>query len=159
MEFRLIKLVMVLGIALQMWLVSIGNVADPEVNWEYIKHILSMDLVEGEGYKTRAILNESFQKIAYISIIILEFASAILCTAGSFLMFLNIRKDDSRGRQIAGYGLLVVIFLFFVCFYVVGGEYFQMWRAKGWDARQVAMWNLTTALLTAVALKIPDKRI
>lgn len=120
-----------------------GNLMDYDSNFQFVKHVLSMDTTfEGNALMWRAIDSPVIHHIAYIGIIIAEGAFAFLALVGSVKLFLRRNADldtynRARSWGYAAYGLGFVIW--FIGFIVIGSEWFAMWQSSSWNGKDTAM--------------------
>lgn len=120
-----------------------GNLMDYDSNFQFVRHVLSMDTTfEGNALMWRAIESPVVHHIGYIGIIIAEGLFALLAIVGAVKMF-RLRTADAaaydraRGWGYAAYGLGFIIW--FVGFIVIGSEWFAMWQSSSWNGKDTAM--------------------
>ena len=135
--------------------VFMGNLMDYDSNFQFVKHVLSMDTTfEGNALMWRAIDVTWIHHVAYIGIILAEGVFAALGLVGGVLLFL--RRDDTVRFQrtkvwgYAAYGLGFLIW--YVGFVIVGSEWFAMWQSSSWNGKDTAMnismlWGVFAVLL------------
>ncbi len=76
---RLSKIVITAGLALWVFLVTLGNLTDYESNWAFVRHVLALDTIfSGSSLTWRAITNPAIQTGAYLA------TEALICL--SFLI-------------------------------------------------------------------------
>lgn len=149
--------------ALYILLVAIGNITDYDTNFEFVKHVLSMDTTNfggaaGTGLDPdvmwRAITDPVVWNIAYIGLIIWESLAAIVLVSACVLWLraLVTRGSYRLPRILSSIGLLMIIVLFFGGFITVGGEWFQMWRSTAWNGLDPAFRNSVLAAITLVLI-------
>lgn len=150
---RLTKTLMVLFFGLYVLIVAFGNVTDYDSNFQFVKHVLSMDTTfPGNALMYRAITADSVHHIAYILIIIVEWMIALACLYGGGRMFKHIKADAAifhRSKKWAFTGLLLGLSVWFLGFQVIGGEWFAMWQSQQWNGLSSAF-RLTTYIGTAL---------
>lgn len=136
--------------------VLMGNIMDYDSNYQFVKHVLSMDTTfEGNALMWRAITIPWVWTVGYIGIIIAEAAFALLGLVGGVKLFLArdadaARYDKARAWGYAAYG--VGLLIWFVGFIVIGSEWFAMWQSSSWNGKDTAMplsilWAAFAALL------------
>jgi len=136
--------------------VFMGNLMDYDSNYQFVKHVLSMDTTfEGNALMWRAITAPWVWTVGYIGIIVAEGAFAALGLIGGVKLFLlrnaeTARYDRARGWGYATYALGLLIW--FVGFIVIGSEWFAMWQSSTWNGKDTAMplailWGAFSALL------------
>lgn len=120
-----------------------GNLMDYDSNFQFVRHVLSMDTTfEGNALMWRAIDNTVVHHIAYWGIIIAEGTFTALALIGSVQLF-RARNASvavyNRARTLgyAAYG--VGLLIWFLGFIVVGSEWFAMWQSSSWNGKDTAM--------------------
>ena len=137
-----------------------GNLMDYDSNFQFVKHVLSMDTTfEGNALMWRAIDSPVIHHIGYIGIIIAEGLFALLALIGAVKLFRRRDADiatynSARGWGYAAYGLGFVIW--FLGFIVIGSEWFAMWQSSSWNGKDTAMGIATLWAGFAVLLAIND---
>src|SRR5690606_30480631 len=125
--FRIAKTVAVFGIGLMSLLIVIGNTTDYYTNYYFVEHVMKMDTIfPDSNVHYRSINKDVLFHAAYIFIILMEAITAFFCLKGSWLLFKNLKSDPvifhaSKNWAIAG--LIVGIFIWFLGFIVIGGEW------------------------------------
>jgi predicted small integral membrane protein len=136
---RLSKALIVLTVGLLGLLVVFGNVTDYNTNFQFVKHVLSMDSVDKVPDNTiayRAITSTAFHHFAYIVIIIWEALITLLCLFGSYKMFRKFNapaEEFHESKKWGVLGLTACFLLWFFGFQVVAGEWFGMWMNSIWN--------------------------
>lgn len=140
--------------------VFVGNLMDYDSNFQFVKHVLSMDTTfEGNALMWRAIDSPILHHIAYIGIIVAEGIFAALALIGAVKLFRRrsadtATYDSARGWGYAAYGLGFVIW--FVGFIVIGSEWFAMWQSSIWNGKDTAMGIATLWAGFAVLLALNE---
>ena len=149
--------------ALYIFLVALGNITDYDTNYEFVKHVLSMDTTNfgaaagadlDPDVMWRAITDPVVWNIAYIGVIVWESLAAIVLIGACVLWlraFITRGAFDSA-RTWSSIGLLMIVALFFAGFITVGGEWFQMWRSTAWNGLDPAFRNSVLAAITLVLI-------
>ena len=124
-------------------LVSLNNILDYQSNFDFVKHVLSMDTTfEGNKLMNRAIESSYLHHTAYGVIIFLEAAIGLINVVAAGLMISAIRTSDSmrfsRAKGVAIIGLTIGFILWFGGFMVVGAEWFLMWQSQSWNGQTAA---------------------
>lgn len=132
-----------------------GNLMDYDSNFQFVKHVLSMDTTfEGNALMWRAIDVTWIHHVAYIGIIVAEGAFAALAITGGILLFLRRNRTAAFNRAkvwgYAAYGLGFLIW--YVGFVIIGSEWFAMWQSSTWNGKDTAMnismlWGVFAVLL------------
>jgi predicted small integral membrane protein len=137
---RYCKIAFVAAIALFFTLASLGNVTDYDANWEFVKHVLSMDTIFPDSpLAWRAITDPTLQAAAYWLIIAWEAATAIVLWIGVVRLLRAVSGADfAAAKTTAVVGLSMGFVLYAVGFVVIGGEWFAMWQSPKWNGQQAA---------------------
>ena len=153
-EARLAKIIMVASLAAFSVLVAYGNVADYNSNFEFVRHILSMDTIFPDNtLKHRAVTTPFLWHVAYWIIIIGEVLTGFAFAAGTAEMTRNVLSGGSRFQQSKRFvyiGGALGFFVWFFGFMVVGGEWFAMWQSKEWNGQEAAF-RIYMAILGVLA--------
>lgn len=151
---------LVATIALFATLVAIGNITDYETNFEFVRHVLSMDTtLANSNLRYRAITSPTIHHIAYGIIILSQGAIAILCWTGAFRLVRAIQRpadDFNKAKTLAYAGLGLGLMLWQLGFIVVGGEYFSMWQSSTWNGVPAAFRFVMMIGLTLVIVASPE---
>lgn len=136
--------------------VFVGNLMDYDSNFQFVRHVLSMDTTfEGNALMWRAIDNEVIHHIAYWGIILAEGAFAALALIAAARMFfardgdlVAVGRAKAWGFSAYGIGLLI----WFFGFIIIGSEWFAMWQSATWNGKDTAMplailWAVFAAIL------------
>lgn len=140
--------------------VFMGNLMDYDSNFQFVKHVLSMDTTfEGNALMWRAITTPWVWTAGYIGIIIAEGAFAAIAIIGAVKLFLrrdaNIASyDRARGWGYTAYALGFAIW--FIGFIIVGAEWFAMWQSSTWNGKETAMGIVTLWAGFAVLLAMNE---
>ena len=157
---RLAKVAMIGSLAAYAFIVAYDNVVDYQSNYEFVRHVLSMDTTfPGNTLMHRAITNESIWSLAYALIIAMEGLTAFLLMVGALVLLSRLRAPAevfNRSKVWAVAGLTVGFGLWFFGFMVIAGEYFAMWQSKDWNAQQSSFRFYLTVLATLIFLSMPD---
>ena len=89
---RLAKVAMIGSLAAYAFIVAYDNVVDYGSNYEFVRHVLSMDTTfPGNALSHRAITNESVWRVAYALIIAMEGLTALLLALGAAMLLGRLR--------------------------------------------------------------------
>lgn len=141
-------------------LVMYSNFTDYASNYEYVGHVLSMDTTrENLNLSYRAITSPILHHRIYWIIITLEVTYTAFCLLGAYHLYRNINASSENfheSKKFAIIGLLIAMFVYYVCLQVVGVEWFNMdesetWNAKDW-ARHIV--DFILPLLIFIAIRI-----
>lgn len=136
--------------------VVLGNLMDYDSNFQFVKHVLSMDTTfEGNALMWRAITTPWVWTVGYIGIIIAESAFAILGLVGGVKLFLARNAGTAvfdRARSWGYAAFAVGLVIWFIGFIVIGSEWFAMWQSSSWNGKDTAMplaifWMASAAVL------------
>ena len=140
--------------------VLMGNLMDYDSNYQFVKHVLSMDTTfEGNALMWRAITIPWMWTVGYIGIILAEAVFAALGLIGGIKLFLRRDADAATFNRAKswGYGAYGVGFLiWFIGFIVIGSEWFAMWQSSTWNGKDTAMPLATLWAGFAVLLALGD---
>ncbi len=137
-----------------------GNLMDYDSNYQFVKHVLSMDTTfEGNALMWRAITAPWAWTLGYIGIIVAEGVFAALALIGGVKLFLRrdadiAEYDKARGWGYAAYALGFAIW--FIGFIVIGSEWFAMWQSSIWNGKDTAMGIVTLWAGFAVLLALNE---
>lgn len=123
-------------------LVMYSNFTDYASNYEYVGHILSMDTTrENLNLSYRAITSPMLHHRIYWIIITLEVTYTAFCLLGAYHLYRNINGSSENfheAKKFAIVGLLIAMFVYYICLQVVGVEWFNMDESKTWNAKDWA---------------------
>jgi predicted small integral membrane protein len=157
---RIAKIVMIAGLAAFALIVAYDNIVDYGSNYEFVKHVLSMDTTfPANALRSRAISDETVWHAAYALIIAAEAITGLLLAFGAVALLSRLRSSAAifnRTKAWAVAGLAVGFSLWFIGFLVVAGEYFAMWQSKVWNG-QGAAFRITAIILgVLIYVSLPD---
>ncbi len=157
---RLALFIAVAGSGLMTFLIAFSNITDYATNFEFVKHVLSMDTIfENSTVKYRSITHDGFHHAAYIFIIAFETAMAYFFITSTIQMYLQLKGDKEKfnsSKKNAYVGICLGLVLWFVGFTVIGGEWFSMWQSADWNGLDPADRITTFFMLTYLALVVVD---
>jgi len=139
---RLAKVAMTAMLAAFAFVVTYDNLVDYGSNYEFVKHVLSMDTTfPGNRLMDRAITSPAVWSAAYAVLIAAEGATSVLLAIGALSMLRAITApaavfDSAKVWMVAGATLGFGVWFF--GFMVVGGEFFAMWQSKIWNGQEAA---------------------
>lgn len=141
--------------------VLMGNLMDYDSNYQFVKHVLSMDTTfEGNALMWRAITEPWVWTVGYLGIIITEGVFAALGLIGGVVLFVRRNAsaasyDRARAWGYSAYG--VGLLIWFIGFIVIGSEWFAMWQSSSWNGKDTAMPLAILWAAFAVLLAIGDR--
>lgn len=147
---RLSKIAMTAALAAFAFIVTYDNIVDYDSNYEFVKHVLSMDTTfPGNRLMDRALTGPQSWTMAYGLVIAGEGVTFLLLAAGVLVMLRNLRAsadEFQRAKTWMVAGSAAGFLVWFFGFMVVGGEYFAMWQSAAWNG-QTAAFRLYAAIL------------
>jgi predicted small integral membrane protein len=156
---RLPLFLLMFGWGLLHLLVTFGNLTDYGTNFEFVKHVLSMDTIfpnSTVGY--RAITISWVHHLFYAFIILLESLIAVFGLIAAFRFIKHLSSDSetfTQQKKPAYITLALGVLLWFISFSVVGAEWFSMWQSADWNAVDTANRLLIIdAILYALVLRV-----
>jgi predicted small integral membrane protein len=157
---RAAKIAFVAGFALHASLVVFGNVTDYGTNFEFVRHVLSMDTVFPTAtIAYRAIVNPVLHHAAYLIIIVTEAVVAALCWLGAYRLVRAVRSEArafNRAKPVAVAGLTLGILLWQIGFITIAGEWFGMWMSHQWNGVPDAFRIVMILYAGLILLAMPD---
>jgi predicted small integral membrane protein len=160
MTLRIVKILLVLGVAFFYTLVVFNNLTDYESNYFFVQHTLSMDTTfPGNHGMWRALHSPALVTAFYCTIIGWEIAVMVLCWWGGLSMTRAIHASSalfnrSKRVSIAGLGLSLLQWL--IAFLSVGGEWFLFWQSKTWNGQDAAFRMFTVVGIVLLLVAQPD---
>jgi predicted small integral membrane protein len=138
--------------------VVFGNVTDYGTNFQFVKHVLSMDSIPpNPRIAWRAIRSEALYHLAYLVIIAWEALAGLLCIWGAVRMAVHLKsRDFSEAKTHAIAGLWIGILLWSLAFITVGGEWFMMWESAAWSGELAALRMFTLNGIALLFLQVVD---
>lgn len=154
MVTRWSKVLLTAAIALFATLVAFGNLTDYGTNFEFVQHVMRMDTLFPETtIRYRRVEAPLLHHAAYLLIIVLEAATAVLCWVGAWKM-LQARHAPALAfnlsKRAALAGLTLGFLVWQVGFMSIGGEWFGMWQSSQWNGVPSAFRFLVTIGLVLI---------
>jgi predicted small integral membrane protein len=122
--------------------VVFGNLTDPNSNYQFVRHVLSMDTTfPGNRLMYRAVTTPLLHKAFFASIIAWEALTCAMIGAGTLRLW---KARDLSGAEwkaakgLATLGLVLGLVQWYFAFMTVGGEWFGMWQSKVWNGQDAA---------------------
>ena len=160
MELRIAKVTLILAVSLFYSLVVFNNVADYDSNYQFVRHVLMMDTTfPGHHGLWRAINSAGWHTAFYLSLILWEFLTMILCWWGGLRLAKNLGSTAAefhRAKRVAIAGLTLGLAMWLVAFLSVGGEWFMMWQSKTWNGQEAAFRMFTVLGIVLLLVAQPD---
>jgi predicted small integral membrane protein len=157
---RAAKVLLLAGVALYYSLVVFNNLTDFDSNYQFVRHVLSMDSTfPGNHGLWRALPSPAFHLVFYFGVIAWEIATAILLWWGAVRLFRALRLpavafNASKGVPIMALTLSLLMWL--VAFLSVGGEWFLMWQSRTWNGEDAAFRMFAVIGIITLIVLNPD---
>jgi predicted small integral membrane protein len=157
---RAAKVLLLAGVALYCTLVVFNNLTDFDSNYQFVRHVLSMDSTfPGNHGLWRALPSLAFHLAFYVGIIAWEIATTILLWWGVVRLLRAVRLpavafNASKGVPIMALTLSLLMWL--VAFLSVGGEWFLMWQSRTWNGEDAAFRIFTVVGIIALIVLHTD---
>jgi len=161
LNIRLLKALMVFSVGIWGVLVALGNPLDYDSNWQFVKHVLSMDTVFPDNrLRYRAITEPTLQAASYWLIIAVEWLMGLTCLAGAWRLFRTRNSPAAfvAAKPIAAAGLVLVFLLYYLGFVVIGGEWFSMWQSATWNGQYKGAMFAGSAVMVLIVLLIREEQ-
>jgi predicted small integral membrane protein len=157
---RTAKVLLLAGVGLYFALVVFNNVTDFDSNYQFVRHVLSMDSTfPGNHGMGRALNSSRIHLAVHPGIIGVEIVTAIFLGWAVVRLLGAMRKpagafNGAKGVAIAALTLAMAMWL--VGFLAVGGEWFLMWQSRTWNGQEAAFRMFAVDGLVLVLLMQPD---
>ena len=160
MQLRLSKILITSLSCVFLIVVVFNNLTDPDSNYQFVKHVLSMDTtVPGNTLMYRAITSPLLHKAFYAGIIGWEAMTCGLIGTGTLRLWKARRADLAtwkKAKGLASLGLTAGLFQWYFIFMTMGGEWFLMWQSKTWNGQDAAFRLFAFMGLTLIFLNQAD---
>jgi predicted small integral membrane protein len=157
---RAAKALLVAGIALYYALVVFNNVTDFDSNYQFVRHVLSMDSTfPGNHGLWRALPSPAIHLAFYLGIIAWEIATTILLCWGVVRLLRSLRLPASAfnaAKKIPIIALTLSMLMWLVAFLSIGGEWFLMWQSHTWNGQDPAFRMFAVVGIVTLILLQPD---
>jgi predicted small integral membrane protein len=157
---RIAKLLLLAAVALFYTLVVLGNLTDPNSNYQFVRHVLMMDSTfPGNREMWRAMISPAWQIAFFSSIIAWEIVTTILLWWGVFRLFRVLHLPVAAfnmAKRVPVMGLTLSLLMWLVAFLAVGGEWFMMWQSQTWNGQEAAARNFAVVGIVFLILLQPD---
>ena len=165
MTLRVAKTSLVFGVALFYSFVVLNNLTDYDSNYQFIRHVLLMDTTfAGNRGMWRALNAPAWHTVFYVTIILWEFVTLILCWWGGLRLAKSVNGNHEafqKAKNLAIAGLTLSLLMWLVAFLSVGGEWFLMWQSRTWNGQEAAFRMFTVVGITLLLLvqTEPEKQL
>jgi predicted small integral membrane protein len=160
---RMAKMLLLAGIGLFYALVVFNNLTDFDSNYQFVRHVLSMDSTfPGNHGMYRALQSPTWHLVFYATIIAWEIATTVLLWWGVARLLLAWRHSASQfnaAKRIPLVALTLSLLMWLVAFLSVGGEWFLMWQSHDWNGQEAAFRNFATSGIVLLVLLQPDSEL
>lgn len=160
MVTRVAKASLLAGVGALYLLVVFNNLTDFDSNYQFVRHVLSMDSTfPGNHAMYRALTSHAWHLAFYISIIAWETATTVLLWWGfaKLLRARNLSASKFNGaKRIPIVALTLSLMMWLVAFLVVGGEWFLMWQSPEWNGQAAAFRNFAVTGIVLLLILQPD---
>jgi predicted small integral membrane protein len=160
MMLRAIKAFLVFGVAILYTLIVFNNTTDYGSNYEFVRHVMMMDTTfPGNNGMWRAIHSPLLHTLFYVSIIIWEAATMILCWWGGLRMLVARGGTPAvfqRAKGLALAALALGLLQWLVVFLAVGGEWFLMWQSRTWNGQEAGFRMFLVLGIVMLLVAQPD---
>jgi predicted small integral membrane protein len=160
---RWAKIVMCLCLASFALLCAGDNVWDYGANFDFVRHVLSMDTTfHDPAIMSRAVTQSALWHVFYWLIIAGEGGTALFFVLGSWSMWQARHASTAvfqRAKHWSIAGALSCFLLWVFGFMVVGGEWFAMWQSRVWNGQEGAFRFYLTILGVLIFLNQRDEEL
>lgn len=157
---RLSKTVLMAAIAFFFTLVVFNNLTDFDSNYQFVRHVLSMDATfPGNHGMWRALPSPAVHLVFYVGIIGYESLNMVLCWWAAVSLFRERAATQAafvRAKRFAILALTAGMLLWLVAFLEVGAEWFLMWQAKSWNGQDPAFRMFAIEGILLVLMLLPE---
>ena len=158
---RAAKTLLLVSIALFYTLVVFNNTTDFDSNYQFVRHVLSMDSTfPGNNGMWRAIDAPWMHLTFYCSIILWEALTTALAWWGAIALFRTLRApatDFNAAKRIPIIALTMSMLMWIVAFLSVGAEWFLMWQSKTWNGQEAAFRMFAVVGIVLIVMLQPDR--
>jgi len=160
MQLRLCKITIASLSFAFLLVVVFGNLTDPNSNYQFVRHVLSMDTTfPGNAAMYRAITTPLLHKIFFATIIGWEALCCAVIGAGTLKLWKARHAPTAewkKAKGLASLGLTAALIQWYFAFMTVAGEWFLMWQSKVWNGQEAAFRMFTFMGLTLLFLNQAD---
>ncbi len=163
MTLRIAKLALLAGIGLFYTLVVFNNLTDFDSNYEFVRHVLSMDSTfPGNHGLWRALPLPAEHLVFYYSIIGWEIVTTVLLWWSVARLIMALRapaQQFHRAKRVAVVALTLSMLMWLVAFLTVGAEWFLMWQSHTWNGQEAAFRMFTVVGIVFLILMQPETEL
>jgi predicted small integral membrane protein len=159
-EARVAKVLMVGSLAVFAFIVAFDNVTDYDTNFEFVRHVLSMDTTFPDNALIyRRITSTVLWNLGYWLIILGEALTSLSLALAAIVLTRRLRSraaDFDRAKRFVFIGSAIGFLVWFFGFMVVAGEWFAMWESRSWNGQEPAFRFYMTILAVLIFVNQPD---
>jgi len=160
MVTRTSKPLLLAGVALFYTLVVFNNLTDFDSNYQFVRHVLSMDSTfPGNRGMWRALTSPAWHLVFYLGIIAWEIVTAILLWWGAANLLRALRLPAAQfnaAKRISILALTISLLMWLVAFLSIGAEWFLMWQSHTWNGQEAAFRNFAVVGIVLLLILQPD---
>jgi len=157
---RVAKLLLLAGVALYYALVVLNNLTDFDSNYQFVRHVLSMDSTfPGNHGMWRALPSPALHMAFYLGIIGWEIVTAVLLWWGVVVMLRALKLPAGQfnaAKRVPIAALTLSMMMWLVAFLSIGAEWFLMWQSHTWNGQDAAFRSFAMVGLVLVIVLQPD---
>ena len=157
---RAAKVILLAGVGLFYALVVFNNLTDFDSNYQFVRHVLSMDSTfPGNHGMWRALPAPGFHLAFYLGIIGWEIATTVLLWWGVAKMSRAMRASSgvfNKAKGVAVMALTLSLLMWLVAFLAVGAEWFLMWQSHTWNGQEAAFRMFVVVGVALLIVVQPD---
>jgi predicted small integral membrane protein len=157
---RLVKLLLLGGVAFFCSLVVFNNLTDFPSNYRFVQHVLVMDTTfPGNHRMWRAVTSAAAEYWSYVGIIVWEIVTTILLWWGVVVLLRAIRspaRNFEAAKRIPLMALTLSLLMWLVGFISVGGEWFLMWQSHVWNGEDAAFRDFAIVGIVLLVFMFPE---
>jgi predicted small integral membrane protein len=159
-EARVAKVLMVGSLAVFAFIVAFDNVTDYDTNFEFVRHVLSMDTTFPDNALIyRRITSTVLWNLGYWLIILGEALTSLSLALAAIVLMRRLRSraaEFDRAKRFVYIGSAIGFVVWFFGFMVVAGEWFAMWESRSWNGQEAAFRFYMTILVVLIFVNQPD---
>jgi predicted small integral membrane protein len=157
---RVAKMLLLAGVGLFYAIVVFNNITDFDSNYQYVRHVLSMDSTfPGNHAMWHALLSPTFHLAFYLGIIAWEFATTILLWWGVAKLLQALRLPAgafNSAKRVPVIALTLSMLMWLVAFLTIGAEWFLMWQSHTWNGQEAAFRMFAVVGIVLLIVLQPD---
>ncbi len=160
---RLSKTALLAAMGFFFTLVVFNNTTDFDSNYQFVRHVLSMDTTFPNNRGLWRALHPTALHLAfYIGIICWEALNMVLCWLAAIALF-RARNAPATAftaaKRTAILALTSGMTLWLIAFLCIGAEWFLMWQSRTWNGQDAAfrMFTIEAIILTLILIPEPTE--